>query len=73
MVEVEFVITLSYSISSMRLVYFTLYQLNLQFGLLVWDGLWHNNILNPLIINQSIVDRICLNIVSLQGPSIENY
>jgi len=57
---------------TMRVVYFALYQLILQYGLVVWGGLGDCST-NILQVNQNNIIRICLNKSSLEGSSKENY
>lgn len=56
---------------TMKTVYFALYQSNFQYVILVWGGL-RDNFLNPLVVNQNNIVRICLNKFTLQGSTNAN-
>jgi len=59
-------------VHTLRIIYLALYQAILQYGLLVWGGT-AKNALQPLVIQQRLIIRICLSKISLEGSTIENF
>jgi len=64
---------LKYLISShtMRIVYISLYQSILQYGMVIWGGA-SKNVLQPLRVQQNSIVRICLRKENLIGSSFSN-
>jgi len=59
-------------IKTLRTIYFALYQAILQYGLLVWGGLAKNAI-QPLLIQQRQIIRVCLSKQNLVGSTSTNF
>ena len=65
---------LKYIISShtMRIVYLSLYQSIMQYGMVIWGGAFKNN-LKPLKVQQNSIIRICLKRDNLIASTLLNY
>lgn len=56
----------------MRTVYEALYKSIMQYGLIIWGGR-ADNVMRPLIVQQNLAVKICLNKIDIQGSTSLNY
>lgn len=56
-----------------RTVYLALYQALLQYGLLIFSGGLSANALKPLLIQKRQIVRICLQKLTLEGSTSQNF